>query len=206
MNPRQDFTNLIHADSQFLTSGGVDLLLHLLTNIKDLPVTKTLVKQSGMGKAIGSIEKHSICANTPNQGAITDRVQQIKSAWNASVKARKEQVCKQIGLGYFSSFFFSDINLFCTCPQNGKAAAPAKRQIQMPSAETASPPAKKIKLEEKPKGMKALSSLLKKVSGSTPDKNSSSTPTKSPGGAKANDTPSKSALSINPVTACRIKA
>lgn len=70
--------------------GGVDLLLHLLTNIKDLPVTKTIVKQSGMGKAIGSIEKHSICAGTPNETAIMDRVHGIKSAWNSSVKARKE--------------------------------------------------------------------------------------------------------------------
>lgn len=75
-------------------TGGVDLLLHLLTNIKDLPVTKSLVKQSGMGKAIGSIEKHPICANTPNQQAIVDRVQQIKTAWNASVKARKDKVSR----------------------------------------------------------------------------------------------------------------
>lgn len=74
--------------------GGVDLLLHLLTNLKDLPVTKSHVKQSGMGKAIGSIEKHPICAGTPNQAAIMDRVQGIKSAWNASVKARKEKVSR----------------------------------------------------------------------------------------------------------------
>jgi hypothetical protein len=73
-------------------TGGVDLLLQLLSNIKDLPVTKSLVKQSGMGKAIGSIEKHSICAGTPNETAIMGRVQEIKAAWNASVKARKEQV------------------------------------------------------------------------------------------------------------------
>ena len=29
--------------------GGVDLLLHLLSNIVDLPVTKSIVKESGMG-------------------------------------------------------------------------------------------------------------------------------------------------------------
>lgn len=71
--------------------GGVDLLLHLLTNIKNLPVTKNIVKHSGMGKAIGSIEKHPICAGTPNQSAIMDRVHEIKAAWNASVKARKDK-------------------------------------------------------------------------------------------------------------------
>ena len=68
------------------------MLLHLLSNIKDLPVTKSIVKQSGMGKAIGSIGKHSICAGTPNETAIMDRVDGIKSAWNASVKARKDKV------------------------------------------------------------------------------------------------------------------
>lgn len=76
----------------FTNVGAVDLLLLLLTNITDLPVTKSIVKQSGMGKAIGSIEKHSICAGTPNESAIMDRVQGIKKAWNASVKARKEKV------------------------------------------------------------------------------------------------------------------
>lgn len=72
--------------------GSVDLLLHLLSTIKDLPVTKSIVKQSGMGKAIGSIGKHSMCAGTPNETAIMDRVAGIKSAWNASVKARKDKV------------------------------------------------------------------------------------------------------------------
>ena len=44
----------------FACTGGVDLLLHLLTNITKLPVTKSVVKDSGMGKVIGSIEKHKI--------------------------------------------------------------------------------------------------------------------------------------------------
>jgi hypothetical protein len=78
--------------------GGVDLLLHLLSNIIDLPVTKLLVKNSGMGKAIGSIEKHPICAGTPNESAIMDRVQKIKTAWNASVKARKDKVRKRFSV------------------------------------------------------------------------------------------------------------
>jgi hypothetical protein len=69
--------------------GGVDLLLHLLSNIVHLPVTKEAVKESGMGKAIGSIEKHPICAGTPNEGVIRDRLLDVKTAWNASVKANK---------------------------------------------------------------------------------------------------------------------
>lgn len=69
--------------------GGVDLLLHMLTNIVDLPVTKNLVKDSGMGKAIGAIEKHSLCRGGANEKSIQERVANIKDAWQASVKARK---------------------------------------------------------------------------------------------------------------------
>lgn len=86
-------------------------MLHLLTNIKDLPVTKSLVKQSGMGKAIGSIEKHSICAGTPNETAIMDRVQQIKSAWNASVKARKDKVSRGMHVYFVVTTMISSLVL-----------------------------------------------------------------------------------------------
>ena len=67
-------------------------MLHLLTNITKLPVTKSVVKNSGMGKAIGSIEKHKICASTPNESAIKERVKGIKEAWNKSVKNFKDKV------------------------------------------------------------------------------------------------------------------
>ena len=64
----------------------------------------------------------------------------------------------------------------------------------MPGIATASP-AKKPRLEEKPKNTKAFSSLLKKVSGSTPEKGGFSiggTPSKSPGAkGNSNDTPSE---------------
>lgn len=73
------------------TAGGVDLLLHLLTNIAQLPVTKGIVKESGMGKAIGSIEKHKICVDSPNKLAIVERVDAIKDAWKVSVKVRKDK-------------------------------------------------------------------------------------------------------------------
>jgi len=73
----------------YRTIGGVDMLLHLLSNIASLPVTKSVVKDSGMGKAIGSIEKHSKCKDTPNESAIKERVQRVKDEWQASVKARK---------------------------------------------------------------------------------------------------------------------
>lgn len=76
----------------FSIIGGIDLLLHLLTNITNLPVTKSVVKNSGMGKAIGQIDKHRICAGTLNEGAIKERVKAIKDAWNKSVKSLKEKV------------------------------------------------------------------------------------------------------------------
>lgn len=67
------------------------MLLHLLSNIAKLPVTKTVVKGSGMGKTIGSVEKHSKCKGTPNETAISERVQRVKDAWQASVKAKKSK-------------------------------------------------------------------------------------------------------------------
>lgn len=67
------------------------MLLHLLSNIVTLPVTKSTVKTSGMGKAIGSVEKHRLCNGTPHETAIRDRVQEIKDSWHSSVKARKSQ-------------------------------------------------------------------------------------------------------------------
>lgn len=69
--------------------GGMDLLLHLLSSIAELPVTKSTVLDSGMGKAIRDIEKHKICDGTPNEAAIKSRVQEVKDAWNASVKVNK---------------------------------------------------------------------------------------------------------------------
>ena len=66
----------------------------MLTNIVNLPVTKSLVKDSGMGKAVGAIEKHSLCRGSPNETVIQERVANIKEAWQASVKARKAQDVK----------------------------------------------------------------------------------------------------------------
>ena len=67
-------------------------MLHLLTNITLLPVTKSIVKESGMGKAVGSIRKHQHCVDSPNKVAITERVNAIKDAWHKSVKIRKDWV------------------------------------------------------------------------------------------------------------------
>jgi hypothetical protein len=116
------------------------LLLHLLSSITGLPVTKSVVKASGMGKAIGSIEKHSLVVGTPNETAVKDRVQSIKDSWHASVKALK-----------------------------GKDTPAAtntvtKRQIESPAP---SPPsAKRVKVADDSKKVSSFSSLLKKVSSS----------------------------------------
>jgi hypothetical protein len=75
--------------------GGIDLLLHILSSIRDLPVTKSIVKSSGMGKAIGTIEKHRICSGTANEEPIRTRVAAVKNAWNASVKSLVEKVGKR---------------------------------------------------------------------------------------------------------------
>lgn len=48
-----------------------------------------------MGKAIGALDKHSICKGTPNEGAISGRVKRIKDAWQAAVKLQKETSSKR---------------------------------------------------------------------------------------------------------------
>lgn len=69
--------------------GGMDLLLHLLSNIIPLPVTKDMVTTSRLGKTVSSVEKHSICVGSGNESAIKSRIQQVKERWSASVKALK---------------------------------------------------------------------------------------------------------------------
>jgi hypothetical protein len=69
--------------------GGVDLLLHLLSNISPIPVTKELVTDSRLGKTISSVERHNLCVGSANESAIKSRVHQVKVQWSASVKALK---------------------------------------------------------------------------------------------------------------------
>lgn len=101
-------------------------------------MTKATVKSSGMGKAIGSIEKHSLCKDTPNEAAIKERVQLIKDTWNAKVKAQK---------------IVSD------------GSIPAEAPKRPPEAASTPPVAKKAKTTSEDTKKSSFSSLLKKVSG-----------------------------------------
>jgi hypothetical protein len=116
------------------------LLLHLLSSITLLPVTKSVVKASGMGKAIGSIEKHSLVVGTPNEEAVKNRVQSIKDSWHASVKVLKGK----------------------DTPAATNTAV--KRQIESPESSPAS--AKRVKVADDSKKVSSFSSLLKKVTSS----------------------------------------
>lgn len=69
--------------------GSMDLLLHLLSNIIPLPVSKEMVTSSRLGKLVSSVEKHSICVGTANEAAVKTRITQVKEHWSASVKAMK---------------------------------------------------------------------------------------------------------------------
>jgi hypothetical protein len=122
------------------TIGGVDLLLHLLSSVTGLPVTKSVVKASGMGKAIGSIEKHALVVGTPNETAVKDRVQSIKDSWHASVKALKGK----------------------DTPAATNTAT--KRQIESPVTSPVS--AKRTKVVDDSKKVSTFSSLMKKVTSS----------------------------------------
>lgn len=71
--------------------GGVDLLLHLLSNISKLPVSKEMVTSSKLGKQVAAVEKHKICVGGMNEKAIKDRVSKVKEDWSASVKKLKKK-------------------------------------------------------------------------------------------------------------------
>jgi hypothetical protein len=121
-----------------------------------------------MGKAIGQIEKHPICVGTANESAISERVQQVKDAWKASVKQRKGQ----------------------DAPPSTRAPAPptvtvvASNSANKRTAESDAPsPAASVKKVKT--AAPSFSTLLKKVSGSngsSPTKPLPGTPTK---GAKS---------------------
>ena len=79
---------------EILTSkvGGVDLLLHLLSCICMLPVSKEMVTSSKLGKQVAAVEKHKICVGSMNESAIKERVSKVKKQWSASVKRMKKKV------------------------------------------------------------------------------------------------------------------
>ena len=120
-----------------------------------MPVTTSIVKESGMGKAIGSIEKHRICADSPNKGAIVERANAIKDAWRKSVKLRKDSAQ--------TSTVASD------------RSSSAKRGFETSNA----PIAKKMKVEDTKKS--SFSSLLKKVDPAASSNNSGRTSTSANG-------------------------
>ena len=94
-----------------------------------------------MGKVIGSIAKHRICADSPNKGAITERVSALKDAWHKSVKIRKDSAPS-------------------SAATNSDKPATSKRSLESVS-QTRAPTAKKVKTGEPKKS--SFSSLLKKV-------------------------------------------
>jgi TFIIS helical bundle-like domain len=157
-------------------AGGVDLLLHLLSNIVSLPVTKSNVKDSGMGKAIGSIEKHKMCVGTANEASIKERVVSVKSAWQKSVKSLKEK----------NSSVETSSEL-----ESQSMGSSSKREIDASSKIDLAPSAKKARTDDKKKSSSLLSLLNKVKPDSDPSKksmaesevnSSSETKAKVPGG------------------------
>jgi hypothetical protein len=84
--------------------GGTDLLLHLLDNIADLPVSKEMVTSSKIGKSVAAIEKDKICVGSPNENAIRNRVSQVKEKWSASVKRMKKAAPTSSAISSSESF------------------------------------------------------------------------------------------------------
>lgn len=139
-------------------------------------MTKSTVKTSGMGKIIGTIEKHKICKGTPNEAAITSRVQEIKDAWNKSVKAHKAAN----GSAKRAS---EDASL---SPSSAKRIKPDPGTTIKPDPEAAAKPVTGVQVKPDPdakiksdpdakKKTSSFSSLMKRVSGpKSEDSNASS--------------------------------
>ena len=163
-------------------AGGVDLLLHLLSNIVSLPVTKSNVKDSGMGKAIGSIEKHKMCVGTPNEASIKERVSLVKGAWQKSVKSLKEKNSVETSSELDSESMGSS----------------SKREMDTSSKIDLAPAAKKARTDDRKKSSSLMSLLNKVKPDSDPSKksmaeseanSSSDTKTKLTGGAHDGKSP-----------------
>lgn len=167
-----------------VNAGGMDLLLQLLSNIVDLPVNKAHVKQSGMGKLIGNVEKNSMVKDTPNEAAVKERVQKVKDAWYASVKARKSQDAAAAAAAAAKN-------------DNTKPSAGSKRELS--SQSNGSPiSVKRVKTDDDKNS--SLSSLLKRVSGT---KNNGSKPDSADSPAvPKKTTPEKSQSQAGKIFAC----
>ena len=140
----------------------MDLLLQLLTNMVYLPVGKTHVKKSGMGKLIGSIEKHAMVKGTPNEAAVSDRVQKVKDAWQASVKARKARDAAAAEATKKSEEA-AKAAAAAAIPKKSGEVASKKREANSTSSPTS---AKRTKTVDSGKSS-SLSSLLGRVSGTS---------------------------------------
>lgn len=122
------------------------MLLHTLSSIIYLPVTRSIVKDSGLGKRVAVLGKHKLVVGTPNEAAVQERVQAIKDTWKAAVKMYKDEAVEE----------------------QSKPVSKSVGEKRPPSTETepvVSKPIKKAKHEStKPSSKTSFSSLLKKAS------------------------------------------
>jgi TFIIS helical bundle-like domain len=132
--------------------------LHLLTSIEHLPVTKASIKDSGLGKAVGAVEKHKICKSSPHATAIVQRVERIKQAWHARVKSQK--------INESSSTETNELKR--PIESSNTSPASVKKMKQVPLIEE-----KKITTITEEKKNLSFSNLLKKVA--APSSNGTST-------------------------------
>jgi len=75
-----------------LNSGGIDFLLHLVSSVTFLPVTKDMVASSKMGKTVVQAEKSKRFADSPNLEILKQRVERLKDEWTKSVKFNKVSI------------------------------------------------------------------------------------------------------------------
>ena len=126
----------------------------MLLNITNLPVTKATIKDSGLGITIGTIGKHAICKDTPNEHVIKEKINKLKDSWNSSVKARKALELSKESVKKETSKAPSPL-------ENTKRAAP--------DSSSPNSPAKRLKTNVEPKKASLFNSLIKTVKAGSPN-------------------------------------
>lgn len=62
-----------------------------------------MVTTCRLGKAVVAVLKHKICVGSPNEKAISSRVQTVKTSWSEAVKALRNVSEKQACWKFLSS-------------------------------------------------------------------------------------------------------
>jgi len=105
--------------------GGNDLLVHLLSNIVNLPVTSDAIASSKIGKAVVGIKKHKICTSSAHEIEVKDLVNEVRDEWKSRVDKMKKTKKEDSKVMEFTEFAKKSKVLEST--ESGKRSREAER-------------------------------------------------------------------------------